>query len=218
MKLYLSSYRIGAAGHELARLVRSTGNPRTALVMNALDEYGPRLPQQVEENRAALEELGLEAAELDLRDYFGRAEDLAAELEGFGAVWAVGGNSFVLRRAMRASGFDGVPVQRVREGELVYGGFSAGAVVATTTLAGIDIVDPPDTVPPGYDPEVVWEGLGLVESSIAPHYRSEHPESALIDTTVEWFEARGMPVLPLRDGEALLVDGDVTRVVGTASP
>lgn len=115
-------------------------------------------------------------------------------------------------------GAAGHPVQRVGEGELVYGGFSAGAVVATTTLAGIDIVDPPDTVPTGYDPEVVWEGLGLVESSIAPHYRSEHPESAPIDTTVEWFEARGMPVLPLRDGEALLVDGDVTRVVGTASP
>lgn len=33
-------------------------------------------------------------------------ESLEAKLKEFGLVWAVGGNTFLLRRAMRQSGFD----------------------------------------------------------------------------------------------------------------
>ncbi|MDO7882259.1 Type 1 glutamine amidotransferase-like domain-containing protein [Salinibacterium soli] len=212
MKLYLSSYGLGNAGHELAALAGS--RTRTALVMNALDGYGDRLTRQIAENVEALAAIGLHASEVDLRDYFGRAGDLERDLAEFGVVWAVGGNSFVLRRAMRESGFDGAIAERVRAGDLVYGGFSAGAVVATSTLRGIESVDPPDDVPPGYPREVVWEGLGFVETALAPHYRSPHPESAAVEAMVAEFTSRGVPVLALRDGDALLVDGASSRVVG----
>lgn len=48
-------------------------------------------------------------------------------------------------------------------------GYSAGAVVATPTLCGIELVDPPDDVPRGYDAPIPWDGMGLVDFSVAPH-------------------------------------------------
>jgi dipeptidase E len=121
-------------------------------------------------------------------------------------VWVTGGNSFVLRRAMRQSGFDEIASVLVRDGVLVYGGYSAGAVVATPTLKGIDLDDDPDELPDEYAAEVIWDGLGLYPKSIAPHYKSDHPESAIIDRVVEYFAANAMPYVTLRDGEAIVVD------------
>jgi len=42
-------------------------------------------------------------------------------------------------------------------------------------------------MPDGYSCEIIWAGLGLIPFCIAPHYRSDHPESALIDKSVEYF-------------------------------
>ena len=52
--------------------------------------------------------------------------------------------------------------------------------------------------------EPTWEGLGLLEYSIAPHYRSDHPESEAIETVVAYFEQHGIPYRALRDGEAII--------------
>lgn len=78
----------------------------------------------------------------------------------------------------------------------------------------MDIVDNPITAPPGYEPETVWDGLGILSYSIAPHYKSEHPESADIDRTVDYFEKNHMPYKTLRDGEVIVMDGGGERVVG----
>jgi len=48
--------------------------------------------------------------------------------------------------------------------------------------------------------------MGLVDFSIAPHYRSEHPESAAIEGVITYFEAHHMPYKVLRDGEVLIVE------------
>lgn len=212
--LYLSSYNFGRAPHVLAELVEP--GARAAVVMNALDVYGPRLPAQVATNVSGLADLGIEAEELDLRRYFGDIGRLRETLSRYRLVWAVGGNSFVLRRAMRASGLDLVAHERVEDGSLVWAGFSAGAVVVTPTLVGIDLVDDPNVVPEGYEgTNVVWEGLGLVDYSIAPHYRSRHPESDRIDDVVARFQADRMPYRTLHDGEAIVVRGAAERIVGS---
>ncbi len=61
--------------------------------------------------------------------------------------------------------------------------------------------------------EPIWEGLGLVNCSIAPHYRSDHPESKSIEELVGFFKARNIPYQPLRDGQALVTGGGMSRVV-----
>jgi dipeptidase E len=213
VRLYLSSYNFGNAPETLSAL--ALDNRRAAIIMNATDVYGPsRRSEYVEANRAGLGAIGFDSDELDLRDYFAQPDQLTRALESYGLVWAVGGNSFVLRRAMAYSGFDRAATARVLEGSLVYAGFSAGAVVATPTLRGLDIDDDPTTVPHRYEDAVIVEGLSLVDYSIAPHYRSDHPESATIKRVVEYFEANRMPYTALRDGQAIVVDGDNTFIAG----
>jgi dipeptidase E len=52
----------------------------------------------------------------------------------------------------------------------------------------------------------VEECLGLVDFSIAPHYRSDHAESAAIENVVAYFVENGMPYRAVRDGEAIVID------------
>jgi len=129
-------------------------------------------------------------------------------------VWVCGGNSFILRRAIAQSGFDEAITDLLAADEIVYGGFSAGACVVTPSLMGIDLCDDPEVVPEGYQEEVIWDGLGLVDYSIVPHYKSDHPESAVLDETATFLEDRGMPFKTLRDGEVIVVDGESEELLG----
>lgn len=203
MKLYLSSYHLGNSPGRFAELFAE--NKKVAIIMNAADIFGPaKRPDYLRKEIASLLEIGLAGEELDLRDYFNNQDELAAKLGQYGGVWVMGGNSFVLRRAMRQSGFDTIASTLVRNNQLVYGGFSAGAVVATPSLQGIDLVDDPYQIPEGYSAAVIWEGLGFYGKSIAPHYKSDHPESAIIDTVIAYFERENMPYTALHDGEAVV--------------
>ena len=129
MRFYLSSYRMGDRVDDLVRMTGAGG--RVAVISNALDvipmEARRAYARTVYDQLAAFEDLGLAAQDVDLRDYFGRPEALAARLEDVALVWAVGGNSFLLRRALRESGLDGIIHRRLAEDSLVYGGYSAGA-------------------------------------------------------------------------------------------
>lgn len=212
--LYLSSFNLGRAPEELAGLAAAAA--RAAVIMNAADVFGPTSRARLPANIEALAGLGIPAEEIDLRDHFGAPERLSRALDRFGLVWAVGGNAFVLRRALEYSGLDEIARSRVADGTLAWAGFSAGAVVAGPTLAGVECVDDPDDVPEGYESAVPRDGLGPIDYSIVPHYRSPHPDSPLIEDMVRHLDARGLPYRTLRDGEAIVVRGDEERVVGVS--
>ncbi|WP_428668845.1 Type 1 glutamine amidotransferase-like domain-containing protein [Reyranella sp.] len=108
-------------------------------------------------------------------------------------VWAVGGNAFLLRRAMWQSGFDRWLPSRVQEGMLIYGGWSAGAVVAGPDLDGIELMDDPGMTAEGYEAGVVREGLGLVDFTVVPHYRSDHPEAEAAERAASFRQERRLP-------------------------
>jgi len=128
VKLFLSSYHLGNHGGELVRLA---GPGASALVVNnALDFLPEDARSHIRDGIVELETLGVQARELDLRHYVGHADALYRELSGSHLVWVRGGNSFILRRAMLASGFDAAARPLIESEWLVYGGYSAGAVVA----------------------------------------------------------------------------------------
>lgn len=213
MKLYLSSYDPNGISPELVQLVGA--NRRTAMIANANDDRdGADRAGFVEQELRDLRELGLDPFEIDLKDHLGDPAGLLDRLASCGLLWVRGGNSFVLRRAMRATGLDSFLPELVQAG-LVYGGYSAGAVVAGSTMLGIDLVDDADEIVEPYPAEVVWEGLGLVPYSVAPHYLSDHPQTAQIDEAVVFWSLHGMPYRTLSDGESLLIDGDDERIVRT---
>ncbi|MBV9249628.1 MAG: hypothetical protein JO227_10350, partial [Acetobacteraceae bacterium] len=70
----------------------------------------------------------------------------------------------------------------------------------------------PTEVPVGYDPEIFWDGLGLLPFAIAVHYKSDHPEADSAAQEVAFCQKNDIPYRTLRDGEALIVDGDRQRI------
>jgi dipeptidase E len=210
VKLYLSSMMLGDHRDRLLAMAGGRG-ARMAVVTNALD-YIP-LEARLEYARTGTDPIayfsghGFDPSPIDLRFYFGRAAALREMLLRHRIVWAVGGNAFLLRRAMRESGFDALARDLLGEG-LIYGGWSAGACVAGTSLRPIGLMDDPDVTAAGYGPsEPVWEGLGLVPFTIIPHHASDHPEAPAAERAIEYATARGIDHVALRDGDVLVSDG-----------
>lgn len=202
MQLYLSSYRWGDDASQLGALA---AGGVAVVIANALDYTDDVARKDAATTRelGELTALGFSARELDLRSHFGRPAALREQLADVALIWVMGGNAFLLRRAMKYSGLDDYLSER-RGDALVYGGYSAGAIVVTPTLRGIERVDSPDVLAEGYDPAVVWDGVGLVPYSLAPHYESAHPESERMDAVVDYFVTHQMAFRTLRDGEVIV--------------
>ncbi|MFZ2299737.1 MAG: Type 1 glutamine amidotransferase-like domain-containing protein [Candidatus Moraniibacteriota bacterium] len=204
MILYLSSYRLGDSPEQLSELLGE--NKRVAVISNALDfsTDQDRLAKGRQREFDELSAIGLIAEEVDLRRYFGKKEELKNRLKKCGLIWVRGGNSFILRRAMHQSGLDEILREFASGDSIVYAGYSAGVSVIGPTLKGVELVDDPMIVPAGYEQEVIWDGVGLVDFSFAPHYQSKHPESEAIEKVVEFYKKNGMPFRGLKDGEVIV--------------
>lgn len=212
MRLYLSSYKLGNKPEEMPPLIG--GNRRTVVIANAQDSKpADSRAERVQQEIDNLTALGLQPEELDLRDYFGKTTELSETLKNFGYIWVRGGNVFLLRRAFKQSGFDNLLVKLLHEDKIAYGGFSAGVCVLAPSLRGLELVDPKDEIADGYDKEVIWGGLGILDYAVAPHYRSDHPESEDIEKCVEYFKANSIPYKTLRDGEAIVINGESEELI-----
>ena len=205
MKLFLSSFQLGNNPDRLSGLVGP--NKKVAIIMNAGDAYGDsERPKYLAGYAQDLMKIGLIGEELDLRLFFGKSDRLEQEIRKYGLIWAVGGNSFNLMRAMHLSGLKTILPKVLKDSDLVYGGFSAGACIVTPSLHGIELVDNPSEVPLNYPSEIIWNGISLVDFHIAPHFKSPHPESAAIDKVVDYFENHKMKYQALMDGEAIVIN------------
>jgi dipeptidase E len=92
MRLFLSSQGLGAAPGELVDLLRS-GTAIAVIASGAYLSDSEKQRRRIDSELVELRDLGLEPAELDLRDYFGHSARLRSELERFDAVWVLGGNA-----------------------------------------------------------------------------------------------------------------------------
>lgn len=213
MRFYLSSFRNGNRPEALLGLLGK--GRRTALINNAQDflplaERSSRRDEEIDR----LKSIGLDPIEIDLRLYFDKPEGLKEKLANFDLIWVRGGNAFVLRRAFKQSGADRAIAELLAKDRVAYGGYSAGIDMLTPSLHGAELVDAPDVVPDGYHPDIIWDCLGLVPYAIAPHYKSDHPESAAIDRSIEYLIDNHIPFIALRDGEAIIIEGNKQKVVG----
>lgn len=208
MKLYLSSYRFGDNPQQLADLILA--NKRMAIIPNALDVYpdGERKNVGLQREIDGLKQIGLETKLVDLKIYFGKPDELVQKMNEFGGVWVIGGNTFVLRRAFLESGMDNWIVSKKGDKDFVYAGYSAGVCVLSPTLKGLETVDEPNNVPENYKPGVIWGGLNIIDFAFAPHYRSDHPESAAVEKEVEYYINNKIKYKTLHDGEVIITDTD----------
>jgi len=188
------------------------------VIANALDgEPAEVRSDRVSREIQALTALGLDPFEIDLRNYFERGgRELDGELARCTVLWLRGGNVFLLRLALAASGADAAIVELVREDRVVYAGYSAGPCVLGPSLDGLDAVDDAAAVHRVHGVAPIMSGLGLVPFRVVPHVNSPtHPESSALDAVAERYRANAVEHITLRDGQALLIDGDNQEVVGS---
>ena len=210
MKLYLSSYKFGNYTEELVKLC--PGNKKAGIIMDAVDWGDPeRVVKSLKDQMDILKSLGFNPEQIDLRNYFDKSEDLKKHLADFGLVWVYGGNTFVLKRAYEQSGFDKIIKEILLKDEIVYAGFSAGIVLLSKSMKGLEIVDDPKIVPEGYKADFSWDGLGILDYNIAVHYKSNHPESESMDKEIEYYKENNIPYQTLKDGEVIVINDKETK-------
>src|SRR3989338_3471061 len=164
MKLYLSSFKLGDKAKELMRLI--SDNKRIGYIPNACDYTDADINRRNESNKndmAELRNLGLDVEPLDLKDYFGKVDELRRKIKSLGGVFVRGGNTFILRQAMKLSGFDRIFKELVEREDFVYAGYSAGICVLAPNLKALQIVDDPTDMPYKGLKEVIWDGLGILD-------------------------------------------------------
>ncbi|MFF2009274.1 dipeptidase PepE [Streptomyces sp. NPDC058195] len=154
--------------------------------------------------RAALEPAGITVRGIH------EDADPVAGLAASDAVFIGGGNSFRLLSALYRTGLREAVREAAGDG-LPYMGASAGTNMAAPTLRTTN--DMPIVQPPSF------ETLGLVPFQINPHYLDPDPASTHKGETreerlTEFLEENDVPVLGLREGSWLRVEGNRARVDG----
>jgi dipeptidase E len=156
--------------------------------------------------KARLASMGLGCDPLD------GGSDPANAIQRAQALFVGGGNTFRLLKALQDLGLVEAIGRRVRAG-MPYIGSSAGSIVAGPTLKTTK--DMPIVQPASF------EALALVDFQISPHYLDPDPGSRHMGETQEerilqFLEENDAPVLGLREGAFVRVDGDAVFLGGAA--
>ena len=165
MKLFLSSVAISdsQAPHFLKLVNKAAKDTRFVLIENAVDvETGNTA--WLYRNRDMFNKLGMQLSTLDLREYKTKNISLLRKaLELADVIWLGGGNTFYLRWLMQETGADLI-IKELVEKQTIYGGASAGAIVAGPTLKYFEAADDPKA-----SPQLIERGLGLTDFVVVPH-------------------------------------------------
>lgn len=204
MQLYLSSYRLGNDSSFLKKWC-SEHNNNIVVIPNAADhlEDGEEKTNKIIDKCRDLEMIGFKTRVVDLRNYFNKKDELFEELKNENTFYVIGGNSFVLRTAMKLSGFDDYIRSKTDDDNFLYSGFSAGICVLAPGMQGLELVDDPN-IDPYHTSSTDWDGVGILDYLPVPHYKSEHPETIMVEKTVEYLVENNIRFRTLRDGEVII--------------
>ncbi len=141
-----------------------------------------------------------------------QAADTRQALQRAEAVFCGGGNTFRLLKALYDLDLVGALRRRALEG-MPYTGASAGSNLACPTIKTTN--DMPIVQPPSF------AALALVPFQINPHYLDPTPGSTHMGETREtrireFHEENDTPVIGLREGAMVRVDGDTMELRGQA--
>lgn len=156
--------------------------------------------------RKDLISLGITYTLIKLSDFIGKQEDLFFELKNFDVIWCGGGNTFYLRWLMKETGFDKM-ITKLLESGIVYGGGSAGAIVAGPTLKKFDIVDDPSLVP-----EIMYDGLNITNIVTLPHWGVNKFQMSL-DEIKSYYENSNYKLVTISDENFILVENNDFKVL-----
>ena len=207
MKFYLSSYELGNNPIKYADLIPKNG--LIGYISNGLDfskANREKVDNRIQNDIKNLREMGLNVELLNLKEYFDKQITLQQKIAQLSGLWVCGGNVFVLRQAMKLSGLDDLLNSYTTNDDFVYGGYSAGCCVLSSTLKPYQVASDATDFPYENQKTVIWEGLGLIDFAFMPHYKSEHSESSDIDKEIDYCKHNNIPYKALPDGEVLIFE------------
>ncbi len=215
MRLFLASSELGNHAHRLRQL--SGSNRRVLIVRNARDYRTEDYAANVLGDKMALfTQAGFDPQVIDLRLFFGRADELESYLEQYdpGIIYCLGGNPFFLNAALRMSGMDNIIRRALFNDAIVYAGESAGTMVAAKNLApymrGEDRL--PEITKDLYGKKAPLEALGLIDYYPICHaYREDHSEKT--DMYRRNVTNYGGKAVLLDDADVIIVDGRKMQVL-----
>ncbi|NND85357.1 MAG: type 1 glutamine amidotransferase-like domain-containing protein [Acidimicrobiia bacterium] len=168
---------------------------------------GPEVPDWMEEEIVAIEGAGFAVRRVDLAEL--SSEDLPAAFEGVDAFWVGGGNTFLLLREVRRSGFDAFVTERIEAG-MPYVGTSAGSLLLAPNIACIRAAEDPD----GEFDLDSYDGLGLFPLVPFPHMNNPDFHEVYRQILMDAHDD-GVRFVTLWDGEFIHVQDDRWRIVST---
>ncbi len=178
---------------------------KIVLIENATEPY-PEGQSWIDGNLIALKSFGFEVELVDLKKNKTQLVKLESILAASDVIWLGGGNAFYLRWILKDVGADKIITKLVKQG-YVLGGDSAGAIVAGPTLKYFDSADDPKDAP-----GVVIDGLRLTDQVVVPHMDNEKFAS-VIHGINDRLRADGYETVPINDGQALVINGDITKII-----
>jgi dipeptidase E len=54
--------------------------------------------------------------------------------------------------------------------------------------------------------KTIYDGLGVLDYYVVPHYKSKHPETKLANKSVKYFKDRKIPFKTMHDGEVIIIE------------
>lgn len=207
MKLFLSSQAISKeqAPHLIELVGKSAKDIRLAVIENAADvESGPR-PWLIR-NRKMIESHGFDVEYVDLKQYAKDIDSLQRKLTDKDVVWFGGGNTYYIRWLIHDMGIENI-LRDFAESGKVYGGGSAGSIIAGPTLKYFETADDINEAP-----EVLFDGLSLTDKVVLPHM--DNAKYAPIMRGIEYrLQADGYRTISLTDVQALVINGRTEEIV-----
>jgi dipeptidase E len=210
MRLFLASQDFGNHADRLSEMVGD--NRRSLVIFNARDYKDDK---GIEKQKELFARNNLKFRSLDLRDYFGKQDELREFIIGYnpGLITLLGGNTFLLRRALFQSGLDEILRDDIRHDKYVLAGHSAGSMVIGPSLRGYERMDKEKLVLPKYQSEVIWDGLNLTDMRIIPHADSSKYEKEIIEIRSKLFDKNGWKYAALNDSDVFVVDNDKVEIL-----
>ena len=141
-----------------------------------------------------------------------QSEDKQQAIKDAGAIFIGGGNTFRLLKALYE--FDLLTsIRQLVESGMPFIGSSAGSNVAAPTIKTTN--DMPIVEPPSFD------ALNLIHFQINPHYLDPDPASKHMGETreerlLQFLEENETPVVGLREGAMIRIEGDATILKGSS--
>ena len=159
----------------------------------------------VDEAKEAFAKMGFTLQILDISK--ASETEAKAKIAAAQVLYVSGGNTFYLLRELKKKDLTGLIADRVRSGELVYVGESAGAMIAAPSVEYAGVMD--DAGEYGVAAQM---GLDLVKFYPVPHYGEE----PFVQSTAKILKAYGgkLKLVPINNAEAVAVHGDKFEILG----